>query len=521
LSLPLHVSCLKLVGIFLISALLSPQAILPTQQPNRRLERVSIKPSVSKDRRTALVIGNGNYANISLLKNPANDATLVATTLKNLGFEVLVGINKSQREMRQLIRDFGQQLRDTGGVGLFYFAGHGVQSNGNNYLIPVDADIQNEADVEDVGIDLNYVLNTMKIGQSVLNIVILDACRNNPFAQGSRSARSGLASVKAPSGTLIAYATAPDSTAADGDSGNSPYTEELTRQMQAPGLVLETMFRRVTEKVSARTGGRQEPWISDNHKGEFFFKNAVETSGFNNNEPPKIDPIAVEREHWETIRNSTNVEDYKNYLQTYPAGAYVAIARAKISQIESAANARSETSRSDKDSQIESSPGFAALEKELKKSEWHKLNAREQGFSVSMPGETVDESRRSVYHGWILQRQVFRTQLGNRPFFAVITAAGLDNNRSTDAEKLDSYVDAFSRWLAEAAFGKGPQARLKLLGENALNGSSGREYEISVGVLSGIARAYLRGNRFYVAVALDVSRNESLEKQFFDSFVLN
>jgi hypothetical protein len=516
LNLPLHVLWFRFVGFLLLPTLVSYPAVLPIQQSNRQLERTS--SSVVHERRTALVIGNG-YVKVSLLKNPANDATLVATILKNLGFEVLVGINKSQREMRQLIRDFGQRLRDSGGIGLFYFAGHGVQSNGNNYLIPIDADIQNEADVEDVGIDLNYVLNTMKIGQGALNIVILDACRNNPFSQGSRSARAGLASVKAPSGTLIAYATAPDSTAADGESGNSPYTEELTGQMQAPGLVLETMFRKVTERVSARTGGRQEPWISDNHKGEFFFKNAVATSGFI--DKAKIDPVAVEREHWETIRNSTNVEDYKNYLQTYPAGAFAAIARAKISQIKSAANARPETSHSDKDSQKnESSPGLAVSEKQLEKNGFRKLNTSHHGYSVLIPGETVDESRRSVYHGSILQRQVFRTQLGNWPFFAIITATGLDNNRFTDAEKLDSYVDAFSYWLAEAAFGKGPQARLKRLGENALNGSSGREYEISIGVLSGIARAYLKGNRFYVAVALDKSRNESVEKQFFDSFVL-
>jgi hypothetical protein len=117
--------------------------------------------------------------------------------------------------------------------------------------------------------------------------------------------------------------------------------------------------------------------------------------------------------------------------------------------------------------------------------------------------------------------EVFRTQLGNRPFFAVITATRLDNNRSTDAEKLDSYVDAFSYWLADAAFGKGSQARLKLLRENTLNGSSGQEYESTVGILSGTARAYLRGNRFYVAVALNVSKNESVEKQFLDSFVLH
>jgi len=316
------------------------------QQHDRQLDRQPAASTTQVVQRTALVIGNGAYARVPVLKNPANDAVLVAATLKNLGFEVSIGTNKSQREMKQLIRDFGQRLRSTGGVGLFYYAGHGVQSNGHNYLIPIDADIQNEADLEDVGVDVNYVLNQISVAQSTLNIVILDACRNNPFARGFRSGQDGLAQVMAPRGTLIAYATAPNSTAADGDSANSPYTEELTKQMEVPGVVLETTFRRVTERVSARTGTRQEPWVSDNHKGEFYFKSAGNSSTAVDNNSSKIDPVAVEREYWETIRNSTNVQDYENYIQAYPNGAYATIARTKINQIQANSNSKIRDDRS-------------------------------------------------------------------------------------------------------------------------------------------------------------------------------
>ncbi|HEX7332795.1 MAG TPA: caspase family protein [Pyrinomonadaceae bacterium] len=255
------------------------------QQDHRQLDRE--KPG---ERRIALVIGNGAYANVPRLRNPSSDARLVAATLTKLGFEVLTGTDKSQREMKQMIREFGAQLRLGRAVGVFYFAGHGVQAKGRNYLIPVDADIQTEADLEDTAVDLNYVLNTMDDAQNALNIAILDACRNNPFTRSFRSTQDGLAQVVAPTGTLIAYATAPNSVAADGGGDNSPYTEELARQMEKPGVLLETMFRRVTEQVSARTGGRQEPWYAANVKGDFYFASGPVMSGNNNPSSPVLDP---------------------------------------------------------------------------------------------------------------------------------------------------------------------------------------------------------------------------------------
>ena len=324
-----------LIGFFVIA----PQVSAQTDQGNRQLTQ-GTQPQQNSPSRLALVIGNGGYQFAGKLANPPHDATLVAATLRQLGFEVKSGSNLTQREMKQRIREFGQNLRTNGGVGLFYFAGHGVQAKGHNYLVPVDADIQTEADLEDVAVDLNYVLNLMDDAQNALNIVILDACRNNPFARSFRSAQEGLAQVKAPTGTLIAYATAPDSIAADGTGSNSPYTEELIKQMQASGVLVETMFRRVTEQVSARTNGKQEPWFSANVKGDFYFSgsatrarmsDAGETdSSLRTVSTSKLDPAAIELSYWESIKNSSDIQDFNAYLQKYPDGQFASLARNRI-----------------------------------------------------------------------------------------------------------------------------------------------------------------------------------------------
>lgn len=213
------------------------------QDRDRQLERNG-SSSTNSSKRIALVIGNGAYTSAPPLKNPPNDARDMAATLKSLGFDVTSGVNVNQHDMKILIREFGQKLR-AGGSGLFYYAGHGVQSKGRNYLVPVDADIQSEAEVEDAGVDVGLVLNYMDQAQNGLNIVILDACRNNPFARGFRSAGSGLAQVDAPTGTLIAYATAPGRVAMDGDGQNGLYTSELLKAMRVSGLSATEMFMRV------------------------------------------------------------------------------------------------------------------------------------------------------------------------------------------------------------------------------------------------------------------------------------
>ena len=230
--------------VFVLLALAVSASIgLAQQDPNRQLVQTVAPPGASA-RRVALVIGNGAYTSVPGLKNPPNDARDMAAMLRTLGFDVISGVNLNQRDMKKLIREFGMKLKG-GGSGLFYYAGHGVQSKGRNYLIPVDANIQSEAEVEDSGVDAALVLNFMDDAQNGLNIVILDACRNNPFARSFRSANDGLAQVDAPTGTLIAYATAPGRVASDGSGQNGLYTSELLKQMRLPSVSITEMFMRV------------------------------------------------------------------------------------------------------------------------------------------------------------------------------------------------------------------------------------------------------------------------------------
>jgi uncharacterized caspase-like protein len=250
---------------------------------------------------------------------------------------VTSGINTNQRDMKRLIREFGQKLK-TGGSGLFYYAGHGVQSKGRNYLIPVDADIQSEAEVEDSGVDASLVLNYMDDAQNGLNIVILDACRNNPFSRSFRSASEGLAQVDAPTGTLIAYATAPGRVASDGTGQNGLYTSELLKQMRVPGLSATEMFMRVRAEVMKQTANKQVPWEASSLVGSFYFSGSNDgaTVSLPANEV-KFDPLAFELSYWETIKNSTNADDFKAYLEKYPSGQFASLAKNRITTLEAPA----------------------------------------------------------------------------------------------------------------------------------------------------------------------------------------
>ena len=222
-------------------------------------------------KRTALVIGNARYE-IGALRNPTNDAQDMAATLQKLGFEVTLTIDATQERMEHNISEFGRQLYQ-GGVGLFYYAGHGVQVDGENYLIPVDANIQSESDVRYKAVNIGQVLGKMGEARNGLNIVILDACRDNPFAKRFRSASRGLAIVSssAVKGTFIAYATSPGKVASDGEDRNGLYTKQLLTQLQTPGMPIEQVFKRVLQGVERDTNGRQTPWTSSSFSGDFYF----------------------------------------------------------------------------------------------------------------------------------------------------------------------------------------------------------------------------------------------------------
>jgi hypothetical protein len=247
---------------------------------------ILIHPSAlqaAMEQRTALVIGNGSYST-GPLKNPVNDATDMASALKQAGFTVILKKNARLQEMEDAIENFGNRLK-RGGVGLFYFAGHGFQVNGVNYLIPIGANINKESDVKYLSVDANKILDEMANANNGLNIVLLDACRDNPFSRSFRNATRGLAIVSsAPIGTFISYSTGPGQVARDGAGRNSPYTSALIQYMKKPGLTIEDVFKGVRQKLRKETG--QVPWELSSLEGKFYFT-ASSAAARESSEPEK------------------------------------------------------------------------------------------------------------------------------------------------------------------------------------------------------------------------------------------
>lgn len=225
---------------------------------------------VPKIERLALVIGNATYTNGPLV-NPVNDASDIAKLLEDSGFKVIQRHNASLREMHLAVREFGDALA-RGSTGLFYFAGHGMQVRGHNYLLPVDADIAREDEVSFNALDLAAVLEKMDSARNPTNLVILDACRNNPFANKFKLAVSGLAQIDAPPGSIIAFSTAPGSVAADGAGRNGLYTKHLLEHLRQPGIKIEDGFKAVRAAVRRDSKGLQTPWESTSLEGEFYFR---------------------------------------------------------------------------------------------------------------------------------------------------------------------------------------------------------------------------------------------------------
>ncbi|MCP4937336.1 MAG: YARHG domain-containing protein [bacterium] len=304
--------------------------------------------------RYALVIGNSAYTGSPPLKNPKNDAELIAKTLTEVGFEVIKVTDADQRQMRRAMLDFSRVLRNNeNSIGLFYYAGHGVQVRGINYIVPVTADIKDEEEVRFEGVDVNDFLGTMRSSKSRLNIIILDACRNNPYAGSNRSGTRGLAPVQAASGTLIAYSTAPGDVAFDGNGLNSPYTLALSRFIRKPGLAVETVFKRVLASVEDATEQKQTPWLTGAFRGEFFFKSKEKalaaqqvtiddkTAG-NSAQRSSSSVPALEKLFWESIVNSSNAASFKAYLTAFPTGVFAPLAKLKIAELATANKPKSD-----------------------------------------------------------------------------------------------------------------------------------------------------------------------------------
>ena len=310
------------------------------------LGALALVQSAAAEPRIALVVGNGKYdATIGSLVNPPNDANLMAERLSALGFKVTKLLNADQKALKRAISNFGQALQAAGpdAVGLFFYAGHGVQVDGANYLIPVGAAIAAEADVDLEAVSAETVLKQMEFAGARVNIVILDACRNNPLPRSMRSASRGLARMDAPTGSFIGYSTAPGNVANDGNGKNSPYTAALAAELVKPGIAIEEAFRNVRVKVMATTGAQQVPWESSSLTGAFYFKPgtaaapASQPSASQPSQPAGAAMSDAERSYWDEVKNSQDPGEYDAFLARFPDGFYADLARTRSARLRGAA----------------------------------------------------------------------------------------------------------------------------------------------------------------------------------------
>ena len=306
------------------------------------------------EQRVALVIGNGSYAHAPSLANPLNDAADIGAALERLGFEVTSIENADGETLRRGLHEF-KRAASVSDVAVLFYAGHGIEVDRRNFLVPVDARLQSDDDVEFETVPLELVSRAVE-GARELRLIILDACRDNPFAAAmqragaTRSIGRGLARVEPSGDTLVAYAAKEGTVAADGAGRNSPYTEALLAHLEEPGLEVGWMFREVRDAVLASTGGRQEPFVYGSLSGKRVYLVA----------PPEPEPAPApttaeaqpapapaagesealralaEREFWVSVKDSAYAADIEAYLERYPSGTYEILARNRLARLQAA-----------------------------------------------------------------------------------------------------------------------------------------------------------------------------------------
>jgi uncharacterized caspase-like protein len=301
------------------------------------------------EKRVALVVGNSGYAHVPALPNPRNDAADMAVKLKGLGFTVISGTDLGFLEMRRTIRSFINSL-DGSDIALFFYAGHGLQVNGKNYMIPIDAQIENENDLDFEAISIALTLAAMERSAKT-SLIFLDACRNNPLARnlarsmGTRSAAigRGLARIGTGIGTLISYSTQPGNVALDGEGRNSPFTAALLEHLGTPGEGVTRDMIRVRNAVLKATDGKQVPWDNSSLTGEVILVPTAKLQDDTANNIPKENTAPrinapqgnqVEIAYWESIKDASDKAYYEAYLKKYPDGQFADLAQLKLAAID-------------------------------------------------------------------------------------------------------------------------------------------------------------------------------------------
>lgn len=283
--------------------------------------------------RLALVIGNAKYKDAPL-KNPINDAQSIASVLQGLGFKVTTQLDTSRTTLIGAIEKFSSELGKSKGVGMFYYAGHGAQLGWRNYLIPVDAEIDKLEDMKTKAVDLSSLLGGISKASNPMNVIILDACRDNPFGTRVPTEQKGLSQFDAPPGSLIAYATAPGNTAADGNGSNGLFTENLLREIRIPDAKIEDVLKRVRLGVRRTSLGAQIPWETTSLEEDFYF---LPPASIKKKSEAELNRQYTEQKtEWDRIKNSKNVDDFYAFLNKYPSGFITEQATYQIEQLQRA-----------------------------------------------------------------------------------------------------------------------------------------------------------------------------------------
>lgn len=351
----------------------------------------------------ALVVGNSSYSHAPPLVNPRNDAEDMAALLRRLGFQVIAGLDLDKAAMEDRVRAFSRQAR-AAQVALFFYAGHGLQVNGVNHLVPVDAQLADADDLDFEALSLDKVLKRMGGGT---NLVFLDACRDNPFARGwasdgrSVSVGRGLTRVGEASGSglFIAFATDPDSIAADGDGRNSPFTAALKRHIETPGLEINHLLTEVRKAVLASTGNVQRPWSNSSLSDAFYFVNPVSGASVSSIAVDVPDPAT---EMWLQVRGTTNAETLERFLATYPHSSYRPSAEARLAELQGAAGRVDDAASADDSAPLTVRTGPAAARVQIMNigPKYHAGIRLPPGrYDIKVTADGYDTIDRTLQHG--------------------------------------------------------------------------------------------------------------------------
>jgi hypothetical protein len=410
------------------------------------------------DKRVAFVVGNGAYKNVMQLPNPQIDATAMAAVLRNIGFDVVEGINLTRDAMTEKLLDFGKKAQDAD-IALFFYAGHGIAINGTNYLLPIDADIKSVADVKlGSAINIDDALEQTTQGAKV-KLVFLDACRDNPFvtkikantASRGVALERGLAEMKSAEGTLISFATGPGQTALDGPEGtHSPFTNALLRHLTEPGVEIQQVMTEVRAEVSEQTSKSQLPWGNTNLIGTVFLNGAAAPAQASNGAAASAAPAApavalatpgseVEVEFWRTVRDSNKSEELNAYITKFPGGQFVPLARARIAALDGgpSTTTRNLTSGIDPATFTEDSNQVTEDQIGLDKGQRRDVQRRLTGlgFDAKVTGKFDDETR-VVIKRWQTARGYpatgYLNKLQHKALLTEIVSASSGNDDSSD-----------------------------------------------------------------------------------------